>query len=163
MKYLAIRHMPEQTRRWWFSVPKEMEDRVSIGAQVLCETSRGSATGEIMSIMDNVPQETAEMIIGDHFPLTPIFGVEVTMKMDDIYIPPKLFLSNPDPAEIAKRMQEWYSTSTFNDSVLFAPDGTLKDGYTAYLVAKMFDHETLRGFCLEFDGEEDDEDGLCNG
>lgn len=161
MKYLAIRHTLEQTKRWWFFCPKRMEHMVSIGARVLCNTSQGETIGQIMSIMDSVPQSEAELIIGRRFPLKPIFGVEVNMKMDKIHIPLRFFLSSPDPAEIAKRMQEWYLSSKFQDTVLFAPDGTLQDGYTAYLVAKMFGHETLRGFCLELDKE--NEDGLCNG
>lgn len=150
MKYVAVKHKPEHRNVWWFSVPEELEDKVYVGAEVLCATSKGNASGKVESILDGVPQSTAEAIIGDHFPLKTIYAVKVDMNIEDIHVPIAFLDSNPDAEKIKERIKEWYSTAKFNTPILFSPDGNLKDGYTAYLVAKMFEHDTLKGYCIIF-------------
>lgn len=148
MKYVAIKHKPEHTNVWWFSVPEELEDKVYIGAEVLCLTRKGKATGKIVSIMDGISQTDAEKIIGNHFPLKAVFAVNVEFPLEEIHVPMEYSSTNPTPEKIAKRVNEFYSSGKFNTPVIFTPDGNLRDGYTAYLVAKMFEHNTLRGFCM---------------
>lgn len=148
MKYVAVRHKPQHTNVWWFSVPEELEDRVYVGAEVLCNARRGEASGKIEYIMDGIPQDEAEKIIGNYFPLKSVLAVKVNYDMSNIHIPYEIATSNPSPDKIAKRITEFYGTGKFNTPVIFSADGNLRDGYTAYLVAKMFGHDTLRGFCL---------------
>lgn len=148
MKYVAIKHNPEHTNVWWFSVPEELEDRVYVGAEVLCITRKGKASGKIMYIMEEIPQHDAEKIIGYHFPLKSIIAVSVDFPMGDIHIPLEFLTDCPAPEKIAKRVKEFYSAGRFDTPVIISPDGNLRDGYTAYLVAKMFEHDTIRGFCV---------------
>lgn len=148
MKYVAIKHKPEHTNVWWFSVPEELEDRVYIGADVLCITRKGKASGKIMYIMEGIPQKEAEKIIGKHFPLKSIMAVSVDFPMEEIHIPMNFLNECPTSEKIAKRVTEFYATGRFDTPVIISPDGNLRDGYTAYLVAKMFDHDVLRGFCV---------------
>ena len=148
MKYVAVRHKPSHTKVFWFSVPEELEDKVSVGAQVLCNTSKGKSTGRIECILDGVPQQEAEKIIGTYFPLKPIFAVQLKARMCDIYIPLRFSTSNPTSDKIKKRVDEWYENMEFKTPVIFSPEMELIDGFSAYLVARMFEHETLLGFCV---------------
>lgn len=148
MKYVAVRHKPTHANVFWFAVPDELDGIVRVGADVICSTRRGDSTGVIASILDGVSQEDAEKIIGEHFPLKELIAVSTDYDIGEIHIPYNIASSNPNPEKIAQRMTEFYGTGRFNTAVLFSPDGNLRDGYTAYLVAKMFGHDTLRGFCV---------------
>ena len=147
MKYVAVKHKPEHTNVWWFMVPDELGDKVSVGNEVICATARGKANGKVVQMMDGISQESAERIIGNHFPLKSVVAVSVELPLSDIHIPLILASSNPSEEKISKRMHEFYKYGKFNTPVIYSTDGTLRDGYTAYLVAKMFDHDTLKGFC----------------
>lgn len=148
MKYVSVRHKPEHTNVWWFSVPTELSNKVTVGAEVLCNTKKGCSPGRIVSVLDNVGQADAEKIVGNHFPLKSIFAVSVDLEMSRIHIPLDFMAASPSSYKIEKRVDEFYRCGKFDTPVIFTSDGTLRDGYTAYLVAKMFDHDTLRGFCI---------------
>lgn len=148
MKYVAVKHKPEHTNVWWFSVPDELASKVYIGADVLCITKRGEASGKITYIMEGIPQKEAEKIIGKHFPLKSIIAVSVGFPMEEIHIPMNFLSDCPSSEKLAKRVTEFYATGKFDTPVIISPDGNLRDGYTAYLVAKMFDHDVLRCFCV---------------
>lgn len=148
MKYAAVKHQPDNEISYWFEVPQDLEDVVKVGKEVLCNTRRGDMTGYIVSIMDGVPQTEAARIIGNRFPLKKLLAVSMDMELSSIYIPWEMSNVSPEPELIAQRMNEFYDTGSFKTAVLCSSDGNLKDGYSAYLVAKMFGHETLRGFCV---------------
>ena len=69
MKYVAVKHQPDNDISYWFEVPCNLEDAVAVGKDVLCNTRRGDMTGYIVSIMDGVPEDVAVRIIGNRFPL----------------------------------------------------------------------------------------------
>ena len=71
-------------------------------------------------------------------------------ELSKIHIPYdwNLASTNPSVDKISQRINEYYQSGRFKSVVLCHPDGTLRDGYTAYLVAKMFGHDTLRAFCV---------------
>lgn len=148
MKYIAVKHKPEHRDVFWFAVPETLEDKVFAGSKVICNTKYGDASGEVVWVLEGYEQRDAESIVGNFFPLKSIIAVEVECDVEDIHIPYDLAMSNPSPNKIAKRMAEYYDSGKFSTPTIFAPDFTLRDGYTAYLVAKMFGHDTLRGFCL---------------
>lgn len=148
MMYVAIKHKPQDTKVWWFSVPEELQDKVRIGAEALCITKRGTAPGTITCIMEGIPQSKAEKIIGGHFHLKSLMAVSMDFPMEEIHIPLNFVSNNPSPEKLAKRITEFYTTGKFDTPILISPSGSLRDGYTAYLVAKMFAHDTLRGFCI---------------
>lgn len=148
MKYVSVRHKPTHQNVWWFSVPAELENRVKVGSEVLCSTRKGTAPGRIVSILENVEQTDAEKIIGDHFPLKPLIATSTDFDINEIHIPLEYEMTTPDADKIKQRIKEFYSTGKFDTPIIFTPDGNLRDGYTAYLVARMFGHDTLRGFCV---------------
>ena len=148
MKYVAVKHQPDNEISYWFEVPYGLEDVVGVGKDVLCNTRRGDMTGYIVSIMDGVPEDVAVRIVGNRFPLKNILAVSAEFKVSDIFIPWELTQEMPEPDEIAQRINEFYEYGSFRIPVSFTDTGTLLDGYSAYLVAKMFGHETLKGYCV---------------
>ena len=60
-----------------------------------------------------------------------------------IIVPKAFKYSNPSTEKIAKRINEYRTHGKFKTPVVVGEDGMLKDGYTAYLVAKMLDITTL--------------------
>jgi len=145
MKYVSVRHMVGQKQVYWFSVPEELDDMVSVGTEVMCDTKYGLSSGAIVSILDGVPQKEAEKTIGDFFPLKSLIGVYTDYLMRFIRIPIEFALTKPDPQKLKKRIEEYYLNGGFKTVVVFSSDGTLVDGYTAYLVAKMFGLSSLAG------------------
>ena len=144
MIYVAIKHHRTDAKVWWFKVPKKLQDKVYIGADVLCLTKRGMVSGEIVSIIEGMSQDTVVELTGGYPPSKSIIAVYDDVPLDELYIPEGFLASRPSPKKIFKRILEFYKTGNFNTSVVVSTDGELRDGYTAYLVAKMFGAETLR-------------------
>lgn len=71
------------------------------------------------------------------FPLKNILTITTCVDMDKIKIPRYLKQSIPSGEKIAARVNEYKANKRFNTEVRVSEDGTLEDGYTAYLVAKM--------------------------
>ena len=63
--------------------------------------------------------------------------------VQSVVIPKSFKYSNPSTEKISKRIHEYRSQGKFTTRIVVGEDGTLKDGYTAYLVAKMLDIPTL--------------------
>lgn len=147
MKYVGVKHQPDQEQIYWFSVPDALEKMVFVGAKVWCNTRIGITTGKIVMIMDGFTEPDAKRIIGDYFPLKQLAAVEREFEIAEIHIPWDMESSTPSPDKIAKRVSELYSTGSFNTDVSCSAEMNLEDGYTAYLVAKMFGHNTIKGVC----------------
>lgn len=149
MKLVGVKHQPNQEIVYWFEVPESIANIVCIGDEVLCNTRKGQNKATVVQLMEDVPN--AINVVGDFFPLKKVIAVAKNFEITNIHIPWEMNSSAPNPEKIAQRMNEFYATGGFKTAVLFTPDGNLKDGYTAYLVAKMFGHDTLRGFCVAED------------
>jgi hypothetical protein len=63
--------------------------------------------------------------------------------VQSVVVPKSFKFSNPSTEKISKRIHEYRTTGKFITKIVVGEDGTLKDGYTAYLVAKMLDIPTL--------------------
>lgn len=147
MKYVGVRHKPEHTNLFWFYVPESLSHLISVGQRIVCDTRKGKTTGVVVQIIDGFIQAEATRIIGDYFPLKPVVGLEMDFEIDEIHIPWDIQECNPDPEDIAaciRRLYSGYQTA----QISCTPDGNLHDGYPEYLVAKMFGHDTIRGFCF---------------
>lgn len=149
-KYVGVRHESGQQQVYWFEVPDELFAVTSIGTHVICDTKKGEMPGVIVHVIDGMNDAEAARIIGaKYFPLKRVIAVLSEFQLPDIHIPFEMETeSAPEPDEIADRMREFYATGGFQN-VIFNADGTLLDGYSAYLVAKMFDHESLLGLIMQ--------------
>lgn len=146
MKYVGVRHEQSQ-KTYWFYVHPELAPYVQVGREVLCDTRHGNNLGTVVAILEGIEQNDAEKIIGAHFPLKTIIGVSMDVALADIHIPWEMEEYSLSPDVIREQILAFYNDGRFSAPVIFTQDFNLHDGYAPYLVAKMFDHETLHGFC----------------
>jgi len=151
MTYAAIKHKPEQEKLYWFKVPDRLVKYVELESQVLCDTSVGKTLGTVKKIMSGF-EDNDFLHFTDGKEIKNILSVMVDFNIEDIHIPWDMQKSPPNKSKIAKRVGELYEHGRFYTSVTFTPDKRLIDGYSAYLVAKMFGHGRLYGYCSIEDG-----------
>lgn len=142
MKYVGVRHAPNQNSLYWFSVPEELLDYITVGTKVI--SRKGKTEGAVERVLDGFSEGEAKQISGNRYPFKSVVGAMVDYVVANIHIPWEMEASTPSPDKICCRMGEFYSTGAFKTKIVIAADGTLLDGYTAYLVAKMFGHDSLR-------------------
>lgn len=147
MKYVGVNH-DGCDKTYWFKVPNMLADYVALGKKAVCDTRHGATFGTIVGIVDGLDDDGVRRAINHSLPTKWIVGIETEVEMARLHIPWDMISSNPAPEKIAMRMSEFYATGRFDTSITFTPDNDLTDGYTAYLVAKMFDHETLQGIYI---------------
>lgn len=139
MMFAQIEHPYSPDRRFWLEVPLRLRSWINVGDEVLCNTAKGLADDRVVRLIDGISDDEFEEIFG-FFPTAEIVGVYSRVYLDQIIIPTKFIESIPAPEKIAKRVKELYS-GEFKTRIETDPFLELKDGYTAYLVAKMFDIE----------------------
>lgn len=151
MKYVCVRHKPDSARVFWFAVPEELSPFVHMNSEVLCDTKKGKNKGTVIAVMDGITEDGMLLVARfdrKYLPVKNIIAVEMDAELKDIHIPYSMEETPPSAEDIAKRVNEFYEHGRFDTPVIFTQDMNLQDGYTAYLVATMFGHETLHGFCV---------------
>ncbi len=139
MNIVSVKHPNGGQKEYWFEVPKEIASQVKKGRRVVCDTIRGRNVAVVTS--DVISGENVEQMavrLGAHLPLKKIMRVAGLMPMSKIKVPMELAITKPSPEKIAKRVSEFYDHATFDTDVVVDQNGNLLDGYTAYLVSKMF-------------------------
>lgn len=148
MKCVGVRHKPEHSNLFWFEVPESLEAITQIGTQVICDTRKGNSTGVVDILVEGLDSiESIEFFKG-LTPLKRIIAAKKEFELSDIHIPWDMASSAPSSDKITKRINEFYTTGAFQTPIICGADGNLQDGYTAYLVARMFGHDTLSAFCI---------------
>lgn len=150
--YVGVRHEPKQTSVYWFEVPESMKSVIKVGSEIICQTKKGENQGTVVCVMDGISKNEAAKIIGNYFPLKKVIAVAVELDISEVHIPWEMAGHTPTVDEIANRIQEFYDKGAFG-RVLFGADNNMLDGYSAYLVARMFGHDTIRGFYVSIDKE----------
>lgn len=149
MKLVAVRHQPNHINVWWFSVSDKLCDKVTVGSNVLCLTKNGPSEGEVLGILECESQTEAALVTGNCCKLKPVIAVNTDLEIDKIKIPERFSDSMPSSEKILRRIEDLSTTGKFNTPVIFSSSGELKDGYTAYIAAKLLGLTTLRGFYME--------------
>lgn len=144
-KYVGVQHKPESQKIYWFQVPENLSKSVNWGDMVKCDTKKGIQTGKVVHLIDGFNEEEAQRYIqGARFPLKQIVAVLTMMDVDDIYIPPKVTRHSPTVQEIMDEVTYYQEEGCFRN-LRFAPDGTLLAGYADYLVAKIYQVDSVNG------------------
>ena len=150
MTFAEVFHYANPDRKFWFEVPFMLQTLIHVGDNVLCNTSKGLYHGRVTKVLEGLSDEEFEDAFG-FLPTAEIVGVHKDIPMDGIEIPEAYESSLPHAGKIGKRVNELYS-GHFKTRIEIDPRLIIKDGYTAYLVAKMFDLDTLP--CLVSIGNE---------
>ncbi len=148
MKYVGVQHEQYQGEYrdvvYWFVVIDDIADHVRINSRVICDTRRGKNDGRVVYILEGIPEEMAKSIIGERFfPLRQVVSVYMDVNLEDIFIPWETEVAAPEVGEIARSITHYYVNGKFQAPVKLMPNMALCDGYTDYLAAKMFGHNTL--------------------
>lgn len=143
MNVVMVKHTPKG-KVFWFEVPENLASRIEPGVRVACDTYRGVRSGTAVSTALNANDVKDVMAAtGAVEPLRKIVNVARSISLGCIKIPSYMAQSRPSDEKIAKRFLELYHTGDFQTNITVNKDGTLVDGYTAYLVAKKVGREIL--------------------
>lgn len=125
-------------RAYWFEVPDQIDPQPLPGTRVACDTARGKKYGvTVGSVVNSDDVMEVMQASGATFPLRKILAATHDIKLADITIPDYMARHSPCDALLSKRFLEYYHTTQFNTKVVVDENGVLKDGYSAYLVAKL--------------------------
>lgn len=136
MKVAMVKHSPN-SRTYWFEVPEVLATKIVPNASVICNTAWGLEAGIVVGSVLNADDVRDIMLSsGATLPLKQIVAVPHEVPLDEIKIPKYMSRTKPKDEKIAKRFLEYYHTGKFNTNVTLDSNGLLRDGYSAYLVAK---------------------------
>ena len=123
---------------YWFEVPDQISPQLLPGTRVACDTVRGKKYGvTVGSVVSSDDVMEVMLASGATLPLRKILDAAHDIELTDITIPDYMARHSPSDALLSKRFLEFYHTMQFNTNVVVDENGVLKDGYSAYLVAKM--------------------------
>lgn len=134
----------------WHEVPESLAYKINKGDTLLCFHKNYEVTGKATT---NVMHgDGIEELLGQsksHFDDLKVLAKFEEFIMEDIKIPDIFSSTYPSIEKINKRLEEYYDSGKFNTLVKLNHDNLMLDGYTAYLVARMFGEKTLLGIKVE--------------
>ena len=137
MNVVMVKH-GRYGKEYWFEVPDQIASQLLHGTRVACDTIRGKKYGvTVGSVVSSDDVMEAMQTFGATFPLRKILSAAHDVKLADITIPNHMARHPPCDALLSKRFLEYYHTTRFNTKVVVDENGVLKDGYSAYLVARL--------------------------
>ena len=140
MNIVEVKHDEHQEKTYWFAVPEKLIPYLKKGDQVLCDTRKGRQYGIAQTGVlsgDGIDRLAASN--GAKFPLRQVCAVKMNYPIKRIKIEDDMKASAPKKEKIIARLNEYYDHGAFNTALVVDSNHYLRDGYTAYLVAKMFD------------------------
>lgn len=127
-------------KSFWFEVPDELKDSIHEGSSVVCSTKVGNSAGIARtSVFSGDGIEAIAVQNGATLPLKSVIAVQTSFPMSEIKIGNHMKATRPAQKKITERLKEYYKDEKFYTRVSIDMRGYLVDGYSAYLVAKMFD------------------------
>lgn len=127
-------------KSFWFEVPDELVDMIHEGSSVVCSTKVGNSAGIAQtSVFSGDGIEVFAVQNGATLPLKSVIAVQMDYPVSDIKIGNHMKKTRPAKKKLFERLTEYYKDETFYTRVSIDKRGYLVDGYSAYLVAKMFD------------------------
>lgn len=139
MNIVEVKHDVEHKKSYWFEVPDELVNVIQEGTYLICNTACGKQAGIAQSnVLSGDGIERMATMCGATLPLRKVVGVEYNILIEKVKIRYGMTKSLPGKSKLVKRINEYYERGCFNTAVVLDKQGFLKDGYTAYLVAKMF-------------------------
>lgn len=127
-------------KSFWFEVPDELTDMIHEGSSVVCSTKVGNSAGIARtSVFSGDGIEMIAVQNGATLPLKSVIAVQTNYPLSEIKIGNHMKMTRPARKKIVERLKEYYEDEKFYTRVSIDKRGYLVDGYSAYLVAKMFD------------------------
>ena len=144
MNIVEVRHKANQKRTFWFEVPGNLKDKIQRGDLVICKTRNGNDFGVAQTgVLSGDGVERLAIMNGATLPLREIVSIKKEYPVKEIRISQEMKKTYPRAAKIEARLKEYCEGGFFRTNFKIGKDGYLEDGYTAYLVAKMLDLDTV--------------------
>ena len=144
MKIVGVKH-PGCDKLYWFGLDSHWLS-VAKGSRVMCDTSMGNQLGivETNLIEGDVEALKGQLTGGKEYKR--ILEIEMDVPINNIIIPKYMTDAYPNKNLLIKRINEFYDLGGFDTKVQLTKDFRLRDGYTAWMVAKMMGLPTLKAF-----------------
>lgn len=163
-RIVAVKHSHKKNaKEYWFNVPETVTCALQVGDTVYCDTCRGDSKGYITKIIETdetggiestkLIQEEREDLnnfaiklffwCGTAFEANPtknIIGKKMKFNIEDIKISKDMRRTRPRIEKLQEKLAEYYMNGRKALSpIIIKNSGILVDGYTTYLIHKMFD------------------------
>lgn len=139
MLIVGVKHHKDDEKVYWFKTNLTHSFYVSNGDRVICNTRLGKQEGiavtDVIAFYNNADVKFVDNNINPDA-IRSIFGVYKTVEIDKIIIPRRFLNSKPSEKKLKDRVREFITTRKFDTKVEIDSGYNLKDGYTAYLIAK---------------------------
>lgn len=162
-RIIAVRHTRrEGTKEYWFNVPENIACDLQIGDTVYCDTFQGISEGYVTKIIEEdetngtnsiklveEKKNNVRTLIGefvhwscitiDTNPTKSIIGKKVQYNLEDIKISKEMRRTRPALEKLQNKIAMYYMNGRKALSpIIIKSSGELIDGYTTYLIHKMF-------------------------
>lgn len=162
-RIIAVRHTRrEGTKEYWFNVPENITCDLQIGDTVYCDTFQGIVEGYVTKIIEEdetngtnsiklveEKKNNVRTLIGefvhwscitiDANPTKSIIGKKVQYNLEDIKISKEMRRTRPALEKLQNKIAVYYMNGRKELSpIIIKSSGELIDGYTTYLIHKMF-------------------------
>lgn len=167
-RIIAVRHTRrEGTKEYWFNVPENITCDLQIGDTVYCNTSQGISEGYVTKIIEKdeangvnsiklieEKKNNVRTLVGEFYhwscvwscvtlesnPTESIIGKKVQCNLEDIKISKAMRRTRPALEKLQNKIAVYYMNGRKALSpIIIKSSGELIDGYTTYLIHKMFD------------------------
>lgn len=163
-RIVAVKHSHKKNaKEYWFNVPKTVTCSLQVGDIVYCDTCRGDSKGyitKIIEIDDTNGAESVKLIqmedgginnlavklllwCNTAFELNPtkdVIGKKMKFNIEDIKISKNMRRTRPGIEKLQGKLAEYYlHGKSALSPIAIKSSGELVDGYTTYLIHKMFD------------------------
>ena len=141
MKIIGVKH-PGCKKIFYFEASDKLANKIEIGDTVICDTAKGSQIAAV-AILPFGGDGALDVVqfLGSTLPLKKIISKCKAIEMNNIKIPK--FFSMPKTEKLIDRINEYRTYRSFKTRVAVDKNNRLTDGYTAYLVARMFGEQYL--------------------
>ena len=147
MKCVGVKYKGSN-KIYYFSVPKVLEQYVGKRNKVECGNIENNTHGVVVDVREDMTDGEIKELTGGR-ELQKIRGVMYKANLSELALPSRVQGSKPAVGKLTSRIEEYYKTGSFKANVEFEVDGygriSLVDGYTAFLVARMFNRPFLYG------------------
>lgn len=163
-RIVAVKHSHEKNaKEYWFNVPEKITCDLQIGDTVYCDTFQGIVEGYVTKIIETneingvksiklveEKKNNVGNLVGEftHWscitlevdPEKDIIGKKVKCNLEDIIISKGMRRTRPRIEKLQEKLAEYYMNGRkVLSPIIINSSGILVDGYTTYLIHKMFD------------------------
>jgi len=141
---IQVKHSPND-KAYTFNVPMKLIPVLKRNMCVTVKTRIGKSSG--VTVSEIISGEAANEVIkvsGASLPLKSVVSLFRRIPLDSVIISDEFAKTHPRSDTLMNCYEHYRKYKKFNGHIVVDENGVLIDGYTRYLVAKMFGHKNIR-------------------